>query len=166
MAKDFLVHTREEPRYHIVSSTSWELRLGTIPLQHDIDQTLYELVHTPTVKEYWINKSRITKDTFSSVLWPKLGMALAKMPLSRRLFCSKHTSGMCGVGKFQNIWKTRETDACPHCGQFKDSLHVWKCTSSTVYDVWTNSLNNLKTALRKLDTCPDLKKNIIAYLNA
>jgi hypothetical protein len=88
------------------------------------------------------------------------------MPLTRWLFCTKHTNGMCGVGKFQKLWKVRETDSCPHCGKPEDALHVWTCDSPMVDEVWTQSLLKLKSTLKKLDTDPQLLDTIIAYLHS
>jgi hypothetical protein len=120
MAREHLQYAKTVPRHYSVCSQSWSRQLEGIPLIQNIKQTLYNHVHSPVTKQYWIRKSRITDRTFSSVLWPWLGKAMDKMPLQRRLFCSKHTAGMCGVRKFQKIWKTKETTACPHCGQFED----------------------------------------------
>jgi hypothetical protein len=136
-AKDMIPQAIISGQQQIVRSSSWILRLGSTPIIHDIDQILYDLVHAPSVKEYWIQKESITEDSFSTVNWSRLGQALHKMPLTRQLFCSKHTSGMCGVGKFQKIWRMRETDACPHCSVFEDALHVWTCVANTVADVWS-----------------------------
>jgi hypothetical protein len=66
-----------------VRSSSWIIRIGSIQVTHDIDQTLYDLVHAPLAKEYWIQKARIHEETFSTVNWNRLGQALNKMPLSR-----------------------------------------------------------------------------------
>jgi hypothetical protein len=137
----------ESQRHYNVDSHSWTLWLGSIPILQDLDQMLYDLVHTPHVKQYWMSKSWIRENNFTLVHWPRLGKALDKMSLSRRLFCSKHTAGMCGIGKFQKIWKTKEAAACPHCGQFEESLHVWKCSLPQVTDVWNNSLTTLQSAL-------------------
>jgi hypothetical protein len=164
-AKNFLASITESHRHYDVYSNSWRLRIGNHPVIHDFDRTIYDIAHTPVVKQYWMNKSRIQDQHFTSVNWQRLGTALDRMPFSRRIFCTKHTSGMCGVGKFQKIWKTRETAACPHCGLFEDSLHVWKCTSPTVVDVWSNSLLNLQRALHKIDTDPILITCILQYLN-
>jgi hypothetical protein len=68
---------------------------------------------------------------------------------------------MCGVGKFQKLWNTKASDACPHCGNPEDALHVWKCQSETVSETWSNSLKILESSLNKLDTDPYVK-----YLNA
>jgi hypothetical protein len=166
MAKAFLPTAIKSPRHYLVNTHAWSIRIGSIPIIQNMDDILYNLVHTPTAKAYWIKRSRLTETSFSSVNWPSLGKALSKMPLSKRLFVSKHTSGMCGVGKFQKIWKTRETNSCPHCGEYEDSVHVWKCASSAVFDIWTHSLLKLQNSLRRLDTDPNLIEVIIKYLNA
>jgi hypothetical protein len=73
---------------------------------------------------------------------------------------------MCRVGKFQKIWKTCKTDACPHCGLREDSLHVWKCSHPSSKTVWENSIKNLHSALHKIDTDPDIITCTISYLHA
>jgi hypothetical protein len=74
--------------------------------------------------------------------------------------------GMCGVGKFQKLWKLRETDACPRCGQLETAAHVRLCKAPAVKPVWEHSINKLHTALRKLDTDPDILQAIITYLTS
>jgi hypothetical protein len=166
MAKDFYLQAKSLPRHYEVWSNSWYLSVDNIPLRQNIDNAIYDLVHRPSVMKYWERKDRITLNTFDSILWERLGTALNKMTLNHRLFCSKHTSGMCGVGKFQKIWKQQETDACPHCGSHEDSIHVWKCKSPSVTPIWDNSIIQLKFALRNLDTDPDITDAIITYLQA
>jgi hypothetical protein len=163
-AKDMIQQAMISTKQRIVYSPSWRIRLGSTPIIHDIDQVLYDLVHAPSVKQYWIQKGRITGETFSTVNWNRLGQALNKMSLSRRLFCSKHTSGMCGVGKFQKLWRMRETDACPHCRLFEDALHIWTCAADTVADVWSKSLLSLRKTLQRLDTDPELISLMLTYL--
>jgi hypothetical protein len=166
IAKDFMNIAIELPRANKVVSHAWSVSHGHNQLLKDWDNSIYNIVHTPKAKDYWIKKDRITEANFTSINWLRLGQALEKMPLSRRLFVSKHTSCMCGVGKFQKIWKLKETNACPHCGQYEDLIHVWKCKAEAVKDVWEHSLANLRTSLRKLDTEPDLINLIINYLDS
>jgi hypothetical protein len=158
MAKQFLSIANESQRHFSVRSNSWSICFENSPISNNIDETLYDIVHTPAAKSYWIKKSRIREDNFNTVNWQRLQEAMKKMSLSRRLFCTKHTSGMCGVGKFQKIWQTSESASCPHCGQYEDALHVWKCKAETVTDVWNNSLHTLASSLRKIDTDPELVK--------
>jgi hypothetical protein len=164
MAKEYTKTAVHPPRHYKAHSSSWSITIENIPVTRDIDSVLYNLVHTPTAREYWIKKSRISEKKFNDVLWTRLGQALDKMPLSRRLFCSKHTSGMCGVGKFQKIWKTRKTDSCPHCGLPEDAAHVWKCKSPAVTQIWENSIQQLRKHLRKVDTDPNITTAITSYL--
>jgi hypothetical protein len=166
IAKDFLSTMNESTRHYSVDYNAWSIWVGPNTIVKDIDQILYDLVHTPKAKTYWMTKSRMNEFSFALVNWTRLGQALNKMPLSRHLFCSKHTTGMCGVGKYQKIWKLRKTNSCPHCGQFEDALHVWKRQEPHVKEVWENSLITLKNSLRRLDTDPDLLTIIIDYLNA
>jgi hypothetical protein len=82
MAKDFPATdatAMESNRHYNVYSHSWSLRLGHIPNLHELDQTIYDLVHTPLVKQYWMRKSRISENNFMSVNWKCLGKALDKM---------------------------------------------------------------------------------------
>jgi hypothetical protein len=52
---------------------TWSVRLGSVPLTQDMDDILYDLVHTPVVRDYWIKKARISDTAFTSVNWPCLG---------------------------------------------------------------------------------------------
>jgi hypothetical protein len=81
MAKDFLSLTTNTPRPHKVESPAWSLQIAGQPLIHNIDQTLYDLVHTTAVKKYLIGKSRISEDAFDSVEWTRLGQAINRMKL-------------------------------------------------------------------------------------
>jgi hypothetical protein len=106
-AKDFYLQAKSLPRHYEVWSNSWYLSVNNLPLRHNLDNEIYDLVHRPQVKKYWEHKDRITSEIFDSILWERLGTALDKMSLNRRLFCSKHSSGMCGVGTFQKLWGKR-----------------------------------------------------------
>jgi hypothetical protein len=160
MAKEFVKTAIILPRHFDVTTPAWKIKLHNFTIIANIDQTLYELVHTAPSRDYWIKKNRISESAFDSINWSRLRQALANMPLTCRLFCTKHTIGMCGVGKFQKLWKMRETDSCPHCG------HIWTCGSPAVNEVWTQSLLKLESALKKLDTDPQLLETIIAYLTS
>jgi hypothetical protein len=164
LAKEFLEDTATLRNTQEVCTYSWSLKIDDTQVAQDIDRKLYDRVHSNIAKQYCIKKDRISEDTVDSVLWPRLGEALNKMPIVRRHFCSKHTSGMCGMGKFQKIWKLRESDACPYCGLKEDSLHVWLCKHPSVVTLWEQSLQKLNTFLRKLDTYPNLTSAILYYL--
>ena len=85
---------------------------------------------------YWEKKGENKGDISTPIDWSIIGRAINKMPFSHRWFLSKHTSGMCGVGIFTTIWEETETMACPmacpRCGHFEDSDHIWACKAPAV----------------------------------
>jgi hypothetical protein len=68
-------------------------------------------------------------------------VACAEVSRGRRVFLSKHVSGMCGVGKFMLRWKEWDHDKCPRCGLPEDSKHVWKCANPQVVDLWDKAIS-------------------------
>lgn len=85
---------------------------------------------------------------------------------SRRVFVSKHTVGMCGVGKFMHLWKQRSSAACPRCGEFEDATHVWKCKGANAEVVWRKAIDDLETWMDSVQTDTDIQAVIINKLNS
>ncbi len=56
-AKDLMPLAMASQRQRIVRSSSWSITIGSIPILHDIDEMLYDVVHTPIAKQYWTKKS-------------------------------------------------------------------------------------------------------------
>jgi hypothetical protein len=83
----------------------------------------------------------------------------------RKVFITKHTAGMYGVGKFMKRWKQWETDLCPRCGEPEDASHVWVCKDLGARDTWSNAIATIDLTLRKLDTDPTIRHLILVYLN-
>jgi hypothetical protein len=110
-------------------------------------------------------KRHLTTETFDSINWQSMKKAYKESTLSRRTFITKHTSGMCGVGKFMHLWKDKDNPNCPRCGDFEDADHVWVCQGEGVLETWENSLERLKNWLQDSMTDPDLQEVIISYLN-
>jgi hypothetical protein len=64
-------------------------------------------------------------DSFMDIAWDSIGQAMNHAPCNKRVFVSKHTVGICGVGKFMHCWKERDIPNCLRCGLFEDTEHVW-----------------------------------------
>jgi hypothetical protein len=64
--------------------------------------------------------------------------------------------GMCGIGRFMEIWGQRSTDACPRCGDPEDSNHVWICKHEGAQKLWTDALEDLRQWMESVNTDPDL----------
>ncbi len=75
-----------------------------------------------------------------TVDWEAIGSTLQGIARGRRVFVSKHTAGMCGVGRFMKRWKQWDTDQCLRCGEREDAAHVWICRDPRAREVWSKSL--------------------------
>jgi hypothetical protein len=73
---------------------------------------------------------------------------------------------MCGVGKFMSRWKKRDSTACPRCGNFEDSIHVWKCHGCNADQVWSDSIDKLRQWMEDQDTDPDLGELLLDMLRS
>jgi hypothetical protein len=85
-------------------------------------QKLYNLVQSSDMERYW-DKKGTDKTTLDMVDWDCLVLARKEVPKSRRIFLTKHSVGMCGVGKFFALWKQLEDSKCPRCGAFEKGLY-------------------------------------------
>jgi len=52
-------------------------------------------------------------DYIKAINWLAIEAARKESPLTTQWFVTKHTVGMCRVGKFLKHWKESETYACP-----------------------------------------------------
>jgi len=87
--------------------------------------TLYKIVHAPAAESYWYRKGQFSSDIFHSVDWKATQATSKQVSFSKWLFIIKHSTGMCGVGKFMHHWPQCSNADGPRCGQLEDALHVW-----------------------------------------
>jgi hypothetical protein len=59
-----------------------------------------------------LKKEKIQDDT--SINWDSTDMTLGTPSISFHWFATKHSTGLCGVGKFLQIWKESDSVACTH----------------------------------------------------
>jgi hypothetical protein len=74
IAKAFLHDPTVVPNHQQVHSPAWSLLIHDTPLLTDIDQSLYNLVHTPTAKQYW----KKNHGSLTIILTPSTGKVLRK----------------------------------------------------------------------------------------
>jgi hypothetical protein len=60
----------------------------------------------------------------ASINWETINTAMKETKRSRRVYISKHVSGMCGVGKFRHQWKECNDSSCPRCSEHEDACHM------------------------------------------
>jgi hypothetical protein len=110
--RGFLHTAKRIPRHYIIGLEPWSLWYNKEKLSK-IPSILYDLVHSREARPYWKNKNKVPEGIINVVYWEVIGQALRELPRSRRFFISKHTMGMCAVGRFMKIWGQRDSDACP-----------------------------------------------------
>jgi len=129
-AKRFLTTAFSVPRFQTFWQEPWSLWIDGKKVTNKFTPTVYSLVQDQRAVTYWGQKADLCSDDFPVVDWHSIGTAIREIPRSRRVFLSKHLSGMCGVGKFMLRWKEWDHDRCPRCGSSEDSAHIWLCSGS------------------------------------
>jgi hypothetical protein len=163
-ARNFLQTAKISPRHFTTTREPWSLWIDNHKITHDLDNTIYEAVHAPGARAYWARKQQVDEEVIRDINWPAIKNAATSSSLTRRIFITKHSTGMCGVGKFMARWRQRESPACPRCGAFEDATHVWKCHGLDTDQVWENSLDRLQDWMESQDTDPDLVTLLIDML--
>ncbi len=166
MAKSFLQKAKATIRHFTTIHEPWALWIDGCKVGQDIDNSVYDIAHAQDARSYWANKIQVNEEVILDVNWPAIQAAASTSTLARRIFISKHAAGMCGVGKFMVRWKQRESPACPRCGEFEDSTHVWRCHRGDTDQVWLRSLARLKDWMIQQDTDPDLLDLLLALLQS
>lgn len=165
-AKSHLQVAKQAPRHHNIEGKPWQLWVQGEKLTKDIQGSIYSAVHNRELWQYWETKRDIDPDGLQMIDWPAIGKAMQALPRSRRVFISKHVSGMCGVGKFMKRWKEWDSDSCPRCGMVEDAAHVWQCKGPGTEELWTKALGEIEVLLVKLETDPTITFVIMSYLRS
>ena len=63
-------------------------------------------------------------------------------------------------------WGKRTTAKCPWCDTNEDASHVWKCRGNGADDIWKRDMENLKVALVKACTHPNIVEVLIDRLTS
>ena len=125
---------------------------------------IQELVCMPALRERWRRTNHLDAQAEAEIDWKLLGRAMHSLQAGIQRWTSKHTVGMCGVGKFMKLWGKEDTAACPLCGAFEDHLHVPRCPSSLASLEWAHRLDELSTWMHAQRTSPYISQAIISIL--
>jgi hypothetical protein len=100
-------------------------------------------VTTPTLLAYWHRRARFPPEAVDFIHWDAVKRASNDSAPGLRRWVTKHTVGMCAVGKFRKIWGHAPTDECPRCGRLEDTLHVTRCPSPGAREEWAEQMSKL-----------------------
>ena len=137
------------------SGEPWSIWIAGRKLCQDIKAQVYEAVHAPKIKQYWTGRKRprMSSDQYDTIDWKATHKAMKATKLSRRIWITKHTTGVCSVGRNAKRWRLRDTDKCPRCGAANEtSAHVWLCKAPEAIKQWDISVKRLTDTLHKLHT--------------
>jgi hypothetical protein len=143
---------------------SWSISINDSRLVKHIEKRLYRHVHGREATTYWAQKGRITNTSKTFMPWENIRNMMSRIPNHRKWFLTKHTAGMCGVGKFLVRWKESDRPDCPRCGEYEDARHVWICKSEEATYVWDNRMDKLFSWLTMIDTDPEIFSAILTGL--
>jgi hypothetical protein len=157
---------RRSPRHYTIVTEPWSLWMNGKKLIQDLPTTVYDIVHSDEAREHWKAKKNISTDVINAINWDSIDTAMKETKRNRKVFISKHVSGMCAVGKFMHRWKLRSDSSCPRCGNHEDAAHVWTCHGQGADDIWEKALSNLEWWFNSMQTDPDIQNTLIAYLKS
>jgi len=113
MAKQHMQVAISAPRHYSIEGEPWQLWVRDYKLTHSITPNIYALMHDEEGASYWESKREVKEGATSLIDWENIGTAMKGVTRSCRVFISKHTSGMCGVGKFMKRWRQWNIDQYP-----------------------------------------------------
>ena len=125
---------------------------------------IQELVSLPALRDRWRRTNQISAAAEAEIDWKLLGRAMHSLQAGIQRWTTKHTVGMCGVGKFMELWGKEDTAACPICGEFEDHLHVPRCPSSLASLEWEHRVDELSAWMYVQRTSPYISQAILSLL--
>ena len=93
-AKQHMSIARRSPRHFMVASEPWSIWYQGQKITLDLSNTVYDLVHSNEMKEYWSRKQDLTVAAVNEVNWEAIGKAMQETKRSRRVL-SLNTPVVC-----------------------------------------------------------------------
>ena len=140
------------------------LFVGGVKHAHVDPAFIQEHVALPSLRAHWLNRSTISAEAESEIDWPSLGRAMRSLPPKLQRWTTKHTVGMCGVGKFLQLWGHETHSECPLCGAHEDHLHVPRCPDSKALKHWEQCIHDFSIWLDNQLTAREIKHALLAIL--
>jgi hypothetical protein len=124
----------------------------------------FDHIHGKTILPWHVSHHRFPACYARRIDWDVCSAALQRMPLGRRRWVSKHTSGFCSVGTKMVKWKEQPTSDCPRCGFVENARHVWLCQEPAVFFVWALLMSSFSLWMESVHTANDIAYWIIQRL--
>jgi hypothetical protein len=165
LAKVFwMQHSHSEPVFYSLSDEGFQVWLGTRKLSSHKPSVFFDHIHGKTILNWHSSHNRFPACYARRIDWDACSAALKRLPLGRRRWVSKHTSGFCAVGTMLVHWKEQPTPDCPRCSLPETSRHVWQCQEPAVFFVWALLMSSFSKWMQKVHTANDIVYWIIQRL--
>jgi hypothetical protein len=165
LAKVFwMQHSHSAPIFYLISDEGFQVWLGDRKLSSSPSSIFFDHIHGKNILSWHSSHNRFPACYERRIDWEVCEAALRRLPLGRRRWVSKHTSGFCGVGKKLVQWREQPTPACPRCGLIEDARHIWQCQEPAVYFVWALLVSALSDWMISVNTANDVAFWIIRRL--
>ena len=125
---------------------------------------IMELITLPPLLQYWSRRNRLHPAACAQVDWKVTHTMMQGLPSGRQRWLTKHCVGICGVGKFREIWGLDARNECPRCGQPEDVFHVPRCLSREAALEWADRVLHLQSWLTGEKTAPDITAAILQFV--
>ena len=148
-----------------IAGEPWALWIGDRKVVRKLWEEVIHHVQGPPCKQYWDDKHRFEPGDSEGVDWQATAKAMKTVPHSRRIYVTKHSAGICGVGKWMKRWKQRESAKCPRCNhEEEDAQHVLQCRGVGVEQAWEIALESLEQRCIDLNTDPNIVEGLLQRL--
>jgi len=141
-AKAYLPTMASNARHQLIAYEPWSLWIDGQKLIKNVPECLYDQAPLPKAQTFWSNKKSLNTNIMQYIDWTVIKRARKMSNQYINRFISKHTVGMCGVGKFLVQWKESDDPSCPRCGAFEDSSHICHCNGKGADTVWQFGYTN------------------------
>lgn len=162
-AKEFLEYAKDQETCQAIPYEPWSLWYKGRKLMKKKEK-IYEIVQGGEAFQYWTQKEKVEPLMLEYVAWKGVEHALEMSTRLRQHFITKHTMGICGVGKWMKCWKKWTVDSCPRCGLPAMADHVWACKGEQLDKIWDQAITNLKERIVKANMDPEILHAIIHSL--
>ena len=142
----------------------YQLSFNSKYICKQLQSNIREGISANTMQKYWNKKNQVTPVTFPSISWQEVGKAMKQNKIEKRHWIVKHSTGNCGVNAILVHRKKKLIPNCLRCGNYEDSVHVWKCQHSTTSELWDRELDELKLWMISISTAPYIVESLIEGL--
>ena len=135
--------------YNAEACGLWRDTINGKTITKKIPTRIYNHRWIHRAKSFWKRRFGITSDQVNMIDWSIFKRAQNGTSQPKRMWRTKHMSHTGPTGVNLHRRKDRKTEACPHCIQREDNIHLLQCTSQKADDTFRKSMEDLDEWMTK-----------------